>query len=77
MAKESKRKLKTKALSSPKYVSSDDDDSNDNTPFPNGINEKGIIKRPEKELVARENFLRIKRICLSKKEKVYVSSTNS
>jgi hypothetical protein len=54
MAKESKRKVKTKGLSSPKYNSSDDDDD---TPFPNGINEKGIIKRLEKELVARDQLL--------------------
>jgi hypothetical protein len=38
MAKENKHKVKTKGISSPKYVSSDDD-----TPFPNGINEKTII----------------------------------
>jgi hypothetical protein len=38
-------------LFSPKYVSSDD-----NTPLPNGINEKGIIKRLEKELVARNQL---------------------
>jgi hypothetical protein len=47
MVKESKCKVKTKGLSSPKYISSDDD-----TPFPNGINKKGIIKRLGKELVA-------------------------
>jgi hypothetical protein len=40
MVNESKCKVKTKGLSSPKYVSSDDDDA----PFPNGINEKAIIK---------------------------------
>jgi hypothetical protein len=39
MVKESKRKVKTKGLSSPKYVSSDDDAS-----FPNGINEKLLSK---------------------------------
>jgi hypothetical protein len=53
MVKESKRKVKIKGLSSPKYVSSDDDD----TPFSNGINEKGIIKRLEKELVAQDQLL--------------------
>jgi hypothetical protein len=52
MAKVSKRKVKTKGLSSPKYVSSDDD-----APFPNGINEKGIIKRLEKELKAQDQVL--------------------
>jgi hypothetical protein len=57
IAKESKRKVKTKALSSPKYVSSDDDDSDVNTPFYNGINEKGIIKRIGKELVTRDQLL--------------------
>jgi hypothetical protein len=36
MAKESKRKVKTKGLSSPKYISSDDDDAS----YSNGINKK-------------------------------------
>jgi hypothetical protein len=46
MAKEGKHKVKTKDLSSPKYVSSnnDDDDIDDDTPFPNGINEKVLSK---------------------------------
>jgi hypothetical protein len=59
MAKESKHKVKTKGLSSPKYVSSDDDDgdSDDDTPFPNGINEKDIIKKLGKELVAWDQLL--------------------
>jgi hypothetical protein len=57
MTKESKRKVKTKHLSSPKYVSCDDDDSDDYTPFSNGINEKGIIKRLGKELVTRDQLL--------------------
>jgi hypothetical protein len=61
MTKESKRKVKTKHLSSPKYVScdddDDDDDSDDYTPFSNGINEKGIIKRLGKELVTRDQLL--------------------
>jgi hypothetical protein len=57
MVKESNCKVKTKGLSSPKYVSNDDDDSDDDTPFPNVINEKGIIKRIGKELVARGQLL--------------------
>jgi hypothetical protein len=41
MAKENKRKVKTKGIPSPKYISSNDnDDSDDDAPFPNGINEK-------------------------------------
>jgi hypothetical protein len=41
MEKENKRKIKTKGISSPKYVSSDNnDDSDDDTPFPNSLNEK-------------------------------------
>jgi hypothetical protein len=43
MEKESKRKVKTKGLSSTKYVSSDDDD--DDTPFPNGINKKRYYQK--------------------------------
>jgi hypothetical protein len=53
MAKDSKHKVKTKGLSSPKYVSSDDDD----TPLTNGINEKGIIKKLGKELVSRDQLI--------------------
>jgi hypothetical protein len=45
MAKESKCKVKTKGSSSPKYVSSDDDDaSDDDAPFPHVINEKVLSK---------------------------------
>jgi hypothetical protein len=56
MAKEDKRKVKTKGLSSPRYVSSndDDDDSDDDASFSNGINEKEIIKKLGKELVAHD-----------------------
>jgi hypothetical protein len=43
MAKENKRKVKTKGISSPKYVSSDDSDDDD-APFPNGLNEKELSK---------------------------------
>jgi hypothetical protein len=59
MVKESKHKVKIKSLSSPKYVSSDDDDDDgdDDTPFSNGINEKGIIKKLGKELVAQDQLL--------------------
>jgi hypothetical protein len=72
MVKENKRKVKIKGLSSPKYVSiddDDDDDSDDDAPFSNGINEKAIIKKLEKELIAQDQLLRIKRICFSKKGK--------
>jgi hypothetical protein len=54
MAKENKRKVKTKGISSPKYVSSNNDDD---APFSNGINEKAIIKKLGKELVARDQLL--------------------
>jgi hypothetical protein len=57
MAKENKHKVKIKGLSSPKYVSIDDDDSDDDAPFPNGINEKAIIKKIGKELVAQDQLL--------------------
>jgi hypothetical protein len=45
IAKKSKCKVKTKGLSTPKYVSSDDIDSDDDTPFPNGINEKRYYQK--------------------------------
>jgi hypothetical protein len=58
MAKENKRKVKTKGMSSPKYVSSDvNDDSDDDAPFSDGLNEKRIIKKLGKELVARDQLL--------------------
>jgi hypothetical protein len=58
MAKEGKRKIKTKGISSPKYVSSDDNnDSDDDAPFPNGLNGKSVIKKIGKELVARDQLL--------------------
>jgi hypothetical protein len=46
MAKENKRKIKTKGISSPKYISSDDNDDSDNddAPFTNGLNEKVLSK---------------------------------
>jgi hypothetical protein len=53
MAKENKRKVKTKGISSPKYVSSDDDDA----PFPNGLNKKRVIKKLWSKLVARDQLL--------------------
>jgi hypothetical protein len=60
MAKESKRKIKTKGSSSPRYVTSDDDDaSNDDTPFPIGMNEKVTIKRLEEELVVWDQLLEV------------------
>jgi hypothetical protein len=45
MAKENKRKVKTKGISSPKYVSSDDSDDDDDATFPNGLNEKNSYKK--------------------------------
>jgi hypothetical protein len=57
MAKEDKLKVKTKGLYSPKCLSNDDDDSDDDAPFPNGINEKAIIKKLGKELVAWDRLL--------------------
>jgi flagellar hook assembly protein FlgD len=58
MAKESKRKVKTKGSSSPRYVTSDDDDaSNDDAPLPIGMNEKATIKRLGKELVVWDQLL--------------------
>jgi hypothetical protein len=46
MANEGKRMVKTKCISSPKYVSSDDNDDSDDddAPFLNGLNEKELSK---------------------------------
>jgi hypothetical protein len=43
MAKENKCKVKTKGISSTKYISSDDNDDDD-APFPNSLNEKELWK---------------------------------
>jgi hypothetical protein len=60
MAKESKHKVKIKGSSSPKYVSSNDDDtSDDDASLPNGLNEKAIIKWLEKELVVQGQLLEV------------------
>jgi hypothetical protein len=70
MTKENKRKVKTMGISSPKYVSSDDnDDSDDDSPFPNGINEKAIIKKLGKELIARDQLLKDKEDLLDQERK--------
>jgi hypothetical protein len=46
MVKENKHKVKTKGISSPKYVSSNDNDNSndDDAHFPNGLHEKGLSK---------------------------------
>jgi hypothetical protein len=77
MTKESKRKVKTKGLSSPKYISSDDDDSNDHASFPNGINKKTIIKKLGKELVTRDQLLEDLEDLLEQERKIHVNSRNS
>jgi hypothetical protein len=60
MVKESKRKIKTKGSSSPRYVTSDDDDaSNDDVPLPIGMNKKATIKRLGKELVIWDQLLEV------------------
>jgi hypothetical protein len=53
MTKENKRKVKTKDMSSPKCIPSDDSDDDDASFF-NGLNEKRVIKKLGKELVARD-----------------------
>jgi hypothetical protein len=55
MAKEGKRKVKIKGSSSPRYVTSDDDD----VPLPIGMNEKATIKRLGKELVVWDQLLEV------------------
>jgi hypothetical protein len=59
MAKESKHKVKTKGSSSPRYVTSDDDASNDDVPLPVGMNKKATIKRLGKELVVQDQLLEV------------------
>jgi hypothetical protein len=58
MTKENKWKVKTKSIFSPKYVFSDDNnDSDDDTPFLNGLNERAIIKKLGKEFVTQDQLL--------------------
>jgi hypothetical protein len=59
IAKKNRHKVKTKGISSPKYVSSDDNDNSDDddAPIPNGLNEKRVIKKLGNELVARDQLL--------------------
>jgi hypothetical protein len=56
MAKKNKCMVKTKGICSSKYISSDDNDDSDDDDdaFPNGLNEKSVIKKLHKELVARD-----------------------
>jgi hypothetical protein len=56
MAKKNKCKVKTKGIPSPRYVSSDDSDDDD-AHFPNGLNEKRVIKNLEMELIAQNQLL--------------------
>jgi hypothetical protein len=55
MAKDSKCKIKIKNSSSPRYVTSDDDD----TPLPIYMNEKATIKRLGKELIVQNQLLEV------------------
>jgi hypothetical protein len=60
MAKESKRKVKIKGSSSPRYVTSDDDDaSNDDAPLSIDMNKKATIERIGKELVVWDQLLEV------------------
>jgi hypothetical protein len=56
MEKESKCKVKIKDSSSPKYVTSDDDDA----PLSHDMNEKATIKRLWKKLVVWDQLLELK-----------------
>jgi uncharacterized protein (DUF1499 family) len=70
MVKESKRKVKTKGSSSPKCVSSDDDNaSDDDAPLPHGINEKAAIKSLGKELVVWDQLLEVQEDLREQEEK--------
>jgi hypothetical protein len=65
MAKESKRKVKTKGSSSPKYISSDED-----APLSHDMNEKAVIKRLGKELVVRDQLLEVQDDLLEQERKI-------
>jgi hypothetical protein len=67
MAKESKSKVKIKGSSSPRYVTNDDDDSNDDAPLSIDMNEKTTIKRLRKELVVQDQLLEVQEDLLEQK----------
>jgi hypothetical protein len=71
MAKEGKRKVKTKGISSSKYVSSDDNDD-DAPPFSNDLNEKRVIKKLWKKLVAWDQLLEDQEDLLKQERKKYM-----
>jgi hypothetical protein len=66
MAKESKCKVKTKGSSSPRCVTSDDDDA----PLPIGMNVKATIKRLGKELVVQDQFLEVQEDILEQERQI-------
>jgi hypothetical protein len=69
MAKESKRKVKTKGISSPKYISSDDSDDDD-APFPNGLNEEKSYQKAREGIGSSGSTSRGSRgFALARKEK--------
>jgi hypothetical protein len=72
LAKKNKCKVKTKGISSPKYVSSNDSDDSDDDDahFPNGLNEKRVIKKLVKELVARDQLLEDQEDLLEQEKKI-------
>jgi hypothetical protein len=70
MAKESKHKVKIKGSSSPKYITSDDDNASDeDATLPHGMNEKTPIKRLGKELVVRHQLLEVQEDLLEQERK--------
>jgi hypothetical protein len=66
MAKESKCKVKTKGSSSPRCVTSDDDDA----PLPIDMNVKATIKRLGKELVVQDQFLEVQEDILEQERQI-------
>jgi hypothetical protein len=70
MAKESKHKVKIKGSSSPKYITSDDDNASDeDATLPHGMNEKTPIKRLGKELVVRHQLFEVQEDLLEQERK--------
>jgi hypothetical protein len=58
MVKENKHKVKTKGISSPKYVSSNDNDNSnddDDAPFPNGLHKKKSYQKGREGIGSSES----------------------
>ena len=78
MPKESKRKVKIKGSSSPKYVTSDEEfASDDDDSLPSGMSKKITTKRLMKEFVLRDELLEKQEDLLVQERKKAIMNSRS